>query len=164
MYTKQILLGLAASITLMNCASAAQANASIPLKNTSSLLQDERMQVVKQYIIDLQKADYKDITRLFEKNGIVVSTSRGKVNAKDFFYAFLPNIQLASTQLNQTFMSDSDGNRMAARFHFIFKLKDGEEGSGEYVDEFVFSNNSSKLSSVYMFENLKFKNEMNIEN
>ena len=30
-------------------------------------------------------------------------------------------------------------------------------GDGEYVDEFIFENNSAKLISVYMFENLKFK-------
>jgi len=31
-----------------------------------------------------------------------------------------------------------------------------ETGDGEYVDEFVFANNSAKLLAVYMFENLKF--------
>jgi len=43
-----------------------------------------------------------------------------------------------------------------ARFFFSFDMKDGYKGHGEYVDEFVFVNNSSKLAAVYMFENLNF--------
>ncbi len=123
---------------------------------TSDLLTDQREQVAQQYIQDLQKADYKDITSLFEKNGIVISTSRGKVNAKDFFYAFLPEINSATTELHQIFINNIDKNRLTARFHFAFTLKDGEKGNGEYVDEFVFSENSTQLTAVYMFENLKF--------
>ncbi len=102
-------------------------------------LQEAQKQVAKRYIIDLQKGDYKDITQLFAQDGFVVSTSKGKVNAKDFFYSFLPNIVRAKTELNQTFISDKEPNRISARFHFTFKLNDGEEGGGEYIDEFVFS-------------------------
>ena len=47
-------------------------------------LQAQREAVVKEYILDLGQADYKAITNLFEKNGEVISTSRGKVNAKEF--------------------------------------------------------------------------------
>jgi hypothetical protein len=117
-------------------------------------LNHEREDITKQYVMDLQKADYKDIYQLFEKNGIVVSTSRGKVDAKEFFYAFLPEIQSAATEIHQTF-SGTDKNRLAVRFHFAFKLKDGSSGEGEYVDEFIFTENSNKLAAVYMFENLK---------
>ena len=123
---------------------------------SSSNLNVERSQVVRQYIADLEKADYRGISELFNEEGTVVSTSRGNVDAKDFFYSFLPNIVSASTELHQTFISNSDNKRYAARFHFTFKLKDGEIGDGEYIDEFLFNNNSTKLVSVYMFENLKF--------
>lgn len=119
-------------------------------------LQEKREQVIKQYVLDLQEANYKDINSLFEKDGIVVSTSKGRVNAKEFFYAFLPNIVKGNSEIHQTYSSQSDNNRMAARFHFDFTLKDGEAESGEYVDEFIFMNNSEKLAGVYMFENMKF--------
>lgn len=130
--------------------------------STSKDLAKAREQVVRQYIVDLQKADYKDITQLFEKNGIVISTSRGMVDAKEFFYSFLPNIASAHTELHQYFNNPGASNRISARFHFTFKLKDGEEGEGEYVDEFVFSSHSVKLAAVYMFENLKFKNDSTV--
>jgi hypothetical protein len=122
----------------------------------ASQLQSDRENVIKQYIMDLQQADVLDITGLFENNGTVVSTSRGKVLAQDFFSGFLPEIQSASTEIHQIFSNNTDKNRYAARFHFVFKLKDGEAGEGEYVDEFTFTNNSPKLTAVYMFENIKF--------
>lgn len=122
----------------------------------TSNLNVEREQVIRQYITNLEKADYQGISLLFNEEGTVASTSRGNVKAKDFFYSFLPNIESARTEFHQAFISNSDNNRYAVRFHFDFKLKDGETGDGEYIDEFLFSNNSTKLVSVYMFENLKF--------
>ena len=117
----------------------------------------QREQVISEYILDLGKAEPQGITALFVEDGTVISTSQGNVLAHDFFYSFLPNIEYANTEVHQTFLSKGDGNHYAARFHFDFKLKDGEVGDGEYVDEFIFENNSAKLISVYMFENLKFK-------
>lgn len=122
--------------------------------NTSDcVLKQAREKVIKQYVTDLQKADYKDITQLFEKDGFVISTGAGKVNAKDFFYSFLSNVISANTEFHQVFADNE--NRLAARFHFSFKFKDGDAGDGEYMDEYVFSPSSKKLAEVYMFENLK---------
>ena len=148
MNMNRLLLGVTAFFMIANVL-AAQNDNKISLK-------ESRKEVVKRYIMDLQKADYKDIAQLFEPNGIVISTSRGKANAKEFFYAFLPNVTSANTDPHQYYIGDTDANRIATRFHFSFKLKEGEEGNGEYVDEFVFSNNDTKLSAVYMFENLRF--------
>lgn len=154
MKSTQIALSLVTLLSFSTCFAA---------QDDTNNLNDARKQVAKQYIQNLQNADYKNMVQLFEKNGVVVSTSRGKVDAKDFFYSFLPNIASANTELHQAFISDTDSNRLAARFHFSFKLKDGEEGSGEYTDEFVFADHSSKLTAVYMFENLKFENSINIK-
>ena len=123
---------------------------------TYSDLNLQREQVIHNYILDLERADADEISSLFEEGGTVISTSRGNINAKDFFHGFLPEIESASTELHQIFSNNIDNNRYAARFHFKFKLKDGQNGEGEYIDEFKFSNNSTKLISVYMFENLKF--------
>jgi hypothetical protein len=149
MTLRQISCLLFSNIVLANISIAAQSAESISL-------QAQRERVVNRYIMDLKNADYRDIAQLFEKTGMVVSTSRGEVNAKDFFYAFLPSIVSAKTELHQSFLSSIDRNHYAARFHFSFKLKDGEQGDGEYIDEFIFTDKSAKLSAVYMFENLKF--------
>jgi len=115
-----------------------------------------REQVVVRYLQDLAKADAADIATLFTEEGIVMSTSRGKARAKEFFLAFLPQVTTASTELHQTFSGKTDANRYAARFHLDYRLKDGETGNGEYMDEFVFEANSTQLNAIYMFENLKF--------
>jgi hypothetical protein len=123
----------------------------------ASSLIEEREQVIHQYVTDLQQADYQNISNLFIDGGTVISTSKGPINAKDFFYGFLPEIESAQTELHQALISGTDYNRLAARFKFSFQLKNGETSTGEYVDEFLFANNSTKLVQVAMFENLKFK-------
>lgn len=119
----------------------------------------ERQAVIQEYIDDLAHGDAENIKKLFEQNGVVISTSQGKVNAYQFFDSFLPLIQQANTQIHARYISGSDNNRLVARFHFDYILIDGEQGGGEYVDEFVFLDNSSKLLAVYMFENLKFPDQ-----
>jgi len=121
-----------------------------------SELQAQREHVMHQYITDLGKADAEHISSLFVEGGEVISTSRGQVDARAFFSAFLPEIASAETAYHQTFNSQEDKDHYAARFHFNFMLKDGETGDGEYVDEFVFKPGSALLTNVYMFENLKF--------
>ena len=115
-----------------------------------------RQEVIKRYVEDLASGNAEEMKKLFEPDGIVVSTSRGAVKAEEFFYSFLPLINQANTQIHARYSVDSDLNRYGARFHFDFVLNDGEQGGGEYVDEFVFLEGTSKLSAVYMFENLKF--------
>lgn len=137
-------------IALGNNGMAAQSMPSVDLSAA-------REQIIHQYINDLGAANDDDVSALFAQNGVVVSTSRGTVNAADFFHSFLPNIGSATTEFHQAFIGHVDPNRYAARFHFRFALKDGETGDGEYVDEFLFADNSSKLLSVYMFENLLFQ-------
>ena len=115
-----------------------------------------RIEVVYRYIDDLSRANAQDMLRLFHDDGTVVSTSKGRVNAKEFFNAFLPEITRANTEVKEIFSAPADSNHLVARFHFSFRLKNGELGEGEYIDEFIFPNNSNKLSEVIMFENTKF--------
>lgn len=127
------------------------------VQNEQAYLLAEREQVVQQYIQYLGKADYQDIASLFSEDGIVVSTSRGRVDARQFFNNFFPQIESSETKYHQGFISLDDANRYAGRFHLRYQLKDGERGEGEYVDEFIFVEHSAVLKAVYMFENLKFK-------
>jgi len=131
----------------MNCAQAYADNSS---------LEEKRQSAVANYIDSLGKADLEGMQAIFSGDAIVVSTSAGEKNALAFFAGFFPLIDTAHTQLNQRFVSVTDKNRYGARFHLDYQLNDGEKGSGEYVDEFVFYDNSDKLKAVYMFENLKF--------
>lgn len=161
------LASTALGLVLTNTALASDVTSNILQLPDSETIRLERVNVIKRYIKDLQKRDYQDITQLFTKDGVVISTSRGKVDAKEFFYGFLPSLSSANTELYQYFDSGLNSNipanktnHFAARFHFAYEEKTGEKGEGEYMDEFVFAGKySSKLAAVYMFENVKFPDE-----
>lgn len=119
-------------------------------------LGEKRQAVVAKYIDNLAKADLEGMQAIFSSEATIVSTSAGEKNALEFFAGFFPLINTAHTHLNQRFISVTDTNRYGARFHLDYQLHDGESGNGEYVDEFVFYDNSAQLKAVYMFENLKF--------
>src|SRR5579872_6631657 len=129
---------------------------SFPAYSHANNINEARLKTIHQYLNNLQNADYKDMKNIFSQNAIVVSTSRGKLDAIEFFNAFLPEVTAGNTQLHQTFISYDDKDRLAARFHLNLQLKDDEKVNGEFVDEFIFDKDSEKLTAVYMFENLKF--------
>jgi hypothetical protein len=121
----------------------------------ASSLQQQRIHAIKQYLNNLQSKDVQGMLTLFTKDGTVVSTSKGKISAQKFFTGFLSELTDATVNLSQLFISIQNNNRLSARFHLTYKLKSGEEGQGEYMDDFTFLDHSSKLSQVYMFENVK---------
>ncbi len=132
-------------------------SASYAQANSDNLsLKEKRQMVVASYVTYLARADFKGMQAIFTNEATVVSTSAGEKNALAFFSGFFPLIQQAHTELHQRFASLTDKNRYGARFHLDYQLLDGEAGAGEYVDEFVFYDNSDQLKAVYMFENLKF--------
>lgn len=128
----------------------AMSNYLMAAASPSPELQAGREQVLHRYISALGRADLQDITSLFTEDGTVISTAKGKIAATIFFNGFLPEIETAKTVVHQTYTSREDSNRYAARFHFIFQFKDGEQGDGEYIDEFVFAPNSTQLVQVAM--------------
>ena len=124
--------------------------------NSAESLTEKRQQVITNYINYLANADLEGMQTIFSANSTVVSTSAGEKNALAFFAGFFPLIDTAHTELHHRFISMTDANRYGGRFHLDYQLSDGDRGEGEYVDEFLFYDNSDKLKSVYMFENLKF--------
>lgn len=113
-------------------------------------------QVIKRYLNGLKKGDVKEILSLFEPNGTVISTSKGKLTAEKFYSAFLPHVTQAKVKLSNFYYSSASKDNIAAKFHFAFSLDDGKSEQGEFVDEFIFYPHTQKLSQVIMFENLKF--------
>ena len=115
-------------------------------------LVQQRQEVVAQYITYLGTADLAGMETLFSPNSWVISTSAGRKNALEFFSGFFPLIAKAHTQLHQRFISQTDANTYGARFHLDYQLHDGETGAGEYIDEFVFFDNSAQLQAVSMLK------------
>lgn len=120
-------------------------------------LQTQRTQVVKEYLLSLEKGDIEHMNELLEQGAIVMSTSQGRVDAKTFFADFLPHIVSGHLEIHQEFIGiETETDHYGVRFGLFLVMDDGWSGFGEYIDEFIFSPNSSKLSVVYMFENKHF--------
>lgn len=116
-------------------------------------LQIKREEAVKQYLMALNNKDINKISALFVNDGYVVSTSKGKINASKFFSEFLSELKSSKVEIFNLYKDPNDPNHYAARFHFSWLEKNGETGSGNYMDDFSFANNTNKLVTVFMFEN-----------
>lgn len=122
-------------------------------------LSKRRLSVIDKYLNSIANANLEGMQDIMSNQTIVISTSAGKKNALQFFANFLPLIEKAHTQTHQRFHSLSSINRYGARFHLDYQLTNSSTGSGEYMDEFIFYDNSERLKAIYMFENLKFKKD-----
>ena len=116
---------------------------------------EQRIDVVKEYIQDLGAANANAIVSLFAPGGEVISTSQGRVSASQFFNSFLPEVDHAEVSIGKIYKSINDDDHYSASFHFSWTMSDGSTGSGNYVDEFMFKPESNKLVAAYMFENIK---------
>jgi hypothetical protein len=116
-------------------------------------LDQKRKAVVHAYLDNLEHANPSGMDNLFVQDGQVVSTSQGHVNAHQFFFDFLPLIETAKVDVGDIYQSISQQGRYSAGFHFSWVLKDGGQGGGHFVDEFVFAKHTAKLKIVYMYEN-----------
>lgn len=131
-------------------------------KNIPSNLQQLRQQVVREYIKNLGSADYKAMAGLFEKDAVVV-TPQGYANAKEFYYTFFPTIKSSETKYRISFLASHENpNSVVARFRFKAQLKNGQTIDAESIDQYFFAPHSIKLSAVYMFENVNFPEDKNL--
>lgn len=123
--------------------------------SANAFASSEKVNVIKEYLHDLQTANASAITGLFVPGGEVISTSQGQVNASEFFNSFLPEIANAEVSIHKIYKGFNTNERYSASFHFSWIMKDGSRSGGNYVDEFTFEKGTNKLRKVYMYENLK---------
>src|SRR3989344_5091013 len=104
---------------------------------------------IQRYLNNLQTGNADDMANLFMPNGYVYSTTKGKMNAITFFNAFLPQIKTAQVTIRNIYKQDGGyGSWYAASFHYTYIMKDGEQGGGDYTDEFRFHIGSDRLDGV----------------
>ncbi len=126
------------------------------LINTSFANYSKRLDQIKNYATALQNHDAIKITSLFANNGYVVSTSQGKIDAREFFNNFLPFVLEGKVDVKNYYGEISNSNALAASFELTLKLINGEVVHGFFVDEFLFQKNSDLLEGVIMYENTKY--------
>jgi hypothetical protein len=118
-----------------------------------NLLEIERLHQIKAYLSDLQDHDADAISGLFVPGGTVLSTSRGSINAAQFFHSFLPTIKIATVSVQSIYKAVDKKNDYSASFSFHWILKDGTKDGAVYEDEFIFEKNSALFKQVIMYEN-----------
>jgi hypothetical protein len=123
------------------------------LDKSSIILLKERLETITLYLNSLQSLDAKTMNSLFDENGMVISTSKGKVEPRKFFNGFFSELKSANLKTSNVYKEIKDDDHYAARFHFSWVEKSGEAGGGNYMDDFTFAKNSNKLLQVFMFEN-----------
>jgi hypothetical protein len=122
----------------------------------TSTLQKARLETINQYLNALKNADAKTINSLFVPSGIVISTSKGKVEPSKFFSGFFNDLKSAAVETSNIYKEINNNDHYAARFHFSWVEKSGGIGGGYYMDDFTFMKNSTKLLQVFMFENKNY--------
>lgn len=123
------------------------------LNKRSYSIEKQRLETINQYLNALKNKDIKTMNSLFSSNGVVISTSKGKIEASQFFSGFLTELKSASIKPFNIYKDINDDDHYAAKFYFSWTEKMGETAGGNYMDDFTFAKNSNKLLQVYMFEN-----------
>lgn len=121
--------------------------------NNKTTLEKERLETVREYLKSLGSLNSTKINMLFEKNGKVISTSKGEIDSKIFFKGFLSELTSADIKDIYIYKAINDKNHYGAKFNFGWIEKNGTAGGGVYMDDFIFTNGSKKLEKVIMFEN-----------
>tara|TARA_A100001015_G_C14806278_1_gene639035 strand:+ start:145 stop:585 length:441 start_codon:yes stop_codon:yes gene_type:complete len=127
------------------------------LAKVESPISTKQMATVVGYGKALETHDAAMMERLFKDNGVVVSTSKGKVNAKSFFRDFLPYVVSAKLTFENFYQTTESKNSYSASFDLDMTLESGEKIHSHFIDEFHFKNNETKLSKVVMYESPKYR-------
>lgn len=132
-----------------------------PFEEKNDFLAKERLVTVENYLDSLEHLDSRKINSLFSVQAEVFSTSKGKVKPGPFFSGFFSELKSAKVKTYCIYKGLHDNRRYSARFNFSWIEKSGNTESGEYMDDFVFEENSSKLVKLVMFENKKMYEKTN---
>ena len=121
---------------------------------TNSSLQNERMDVVKQYVKLLGDGNYQALSHLFTENAMAVSSS-GKTDKPSHFYKILFSKTITNPEatLINVFPGNLDKNMMAAYFNFTWKNIKQQQVSAKFLDLFIFKKNTTKINAIYIFSN-----------
>jgi hypothetical protein len=117
-------------------------------------LQQQRVEVVKQYIKFLGQGNYQTIPSLFTQNAIAISSS-GLPDHPVHFYEklFTKTISNPHSSLINIFSGTSDKSMIAAYFDFSWKDTKGKKVSAKFLNLFVFEDNTAKIKNLFVFSN-----------
>lgn len=126
----------------------------IVFSETTISLQNQRNEVVKQYIRLLGKGDFKTISNLFTDKGMVVSSSGLSDNPIHFYKTlFSQTLSSPNSNLINLFEGFQNQDMMTAYFDFSWTNREGKPMAAKFLDLFVFEKETRKINALFIFSN-----------
>lgn len=109
-----------------------------------------RVDIAKLYIKHLEHNEIDKVVELFSKDGIVHSPIYGSKPANEFYRVLQEDTAQSKLQLNGVF-EESQSNRLAIYFKYLWTLKNGDLIDFDVVDIIVFDtfNKIEELTIIY---------------
>lgn len=121
---------------------------------TNISLQNQRTDIIKQYVKLLSDGNYQSIPYLFTTNASAVSSSGIPDNPIHFYKTlFTKTITQPQATLINIFNGTPDQNMMAAYFNYSWKNSEGKKVSAKFLDLFIFEANSTKIKWLFVYSN-----------
>ncbi len=117
-------------------------------------LQEQRVDVIKQYIKLLGKGDYKTIPQLFTKDALAISSSGVPDNPVHFYKTlFTKTISNPQSSLINIFEGKINANMLVGYFNFTWKNKENKKVHAKFLDLFIFQKGTVKIKTIFVFSN-----------
>lgn len=121
---------------------------------SNEILQNQRTEVVKEYVTLLGKGNYQSISQLFTKNALVVSSSGIPDNPYNFYKKlFTKTITNPQANLINIFEGAIDQNMQTAYFNFSWQNVEERRVSAKFLDLFLFEEKTKKIKVLFVFSN-----------
>lgn len=120
-------------------------------------LENQRIDVIIQYVTLLGEGDYHVLPELFTENALVVSSSGITDSPRNFYQKLFTQTLLMhanpQSELIDILPGKLDKSKAAAYFNFAWTNEKGERISAKFLDLFIFETTTARISGLYVFGN-----------
>ena len=116
-------------------------------------LLEKRITVIEKYFTLLGQGHYKQIPALFTEDAMVSDPVRHVLKASKYYNELDTYLIDPHMTLYNIFVGLKNPNVLSAHFNMKIKPKNKLENRGEIADLFVFKDDSTKISKIYILGN-----------
>ncbi|MDF1761581.1 MAG: hypothetical protein P1U40_13700 [Coxiellaceae bacterium] len=120
----------------------------------SAIDQQQRIQVVKNYMSALAQANTSEMLPLFTADAKLYTDSNGFISPSAFFPAFFSKIQHGDVTINGIYANPSKPNELSASIQFHWQDYKNQNHNGQFVDDFMFAADNNLIKEVNMQEKI----------
>ncbi len=120
----------------------------------SAIDQQQRIQVVKNYMSALAQANTSEMLPLFTADAKLYTDSNGFISPSAFFPTFFSKIQHGDVTINGIYANPSKPNQLSASIQFHWHDYQNQNHNGQFVDDFMFAADNNLIKEVNMQEKI----------